>query len=502
MKATPTGEDLGRVFFEHGGKVLYEAIPKARILHGARQPNVLYGGAAGGSKSTSLRWHAHIACLDYPGLRVLFIRRFSTELEATHLMWVTLDLPRKLGRLVGNQFKYHNGSVMLFGHCNDVAAFAKLLSTEWDIIIIDEATELQPDQLQLIATRTGRSKHTTGQVLLGTNPGGPGHHYVYTHFISKEVDLEEEPGYEPDEWLFIYADFNDNPHIDQAKYRKRLLALTDPYQQRRFFGDWELPSGNLFEEVEKRWHLSHEAGPWTDSRRVVVADWGWDAWAPAVWFESDAGLYGPARHRAYREWYPRTIVPALWAAGVVERSGREGIERVILDEAAWGTPQDGGPSIAEQMMPVFQRARIPLVPSVKGKGSIATGVQTLHSYLWTAQGRIQPLLTIHDSCKRLWNDLVTVQRGDFMKGQDPDCPAPKQKQLHGIDVLRYFVASRPEPAALSIEARLQMDRMYQQFHNDARTLEAAFQERARKLGVRTLKVKDLKVKQRQYPWKG
>lgn len=492
---------LGETRVELDGRTVYQSLTKQDILHHSKALNILYGGAAGGGKSHGLRWHGHIVALTTPGTHILLLRRFSTELEKHHLLLVGMDLPTDKAVYNASQkrVKYHNGSLLQFGHCNNDQDFAQWLSTEWDLILIDESGEFTPYQLQLIPTRTGRSRKSRGQVISCSNPGGPGHQFNYTRYIAKQVEEEDDPTYKPQDYQFIFADIEDNPYLS-PKYIERILSAP-PTERRRFLGDWEIPTGNLFEELERALHLNFDDVPYPQTRRVVAADWGWSAFAPAIWFESDTGFEGPVRHRAYREWYPKKTVPPVWARGVARRSEGQQVEAVVLDSACWNQGADGGPSIAEQMLPVFSDAGIRLIPSNKGPGSVERGIQLMHTYLWTAEGQVVPLLTIHASCRKLWSDLITVQRGDPAKGQDPDVPPRRAPQLHGIDCVRYFLQSRPAPAELSLEERLLVDDVYQAHADDHRSLQAAYEKRAKDAGLPLVRVKEaFKTKRRKYAW--
>lgn len=44
-----------------------------------------YGGARGGGKSFALRYKLLLLCLNYPGIRVLLIRRSYPELQENHI---------------------------------------------------------------------------------------------------------------------------------------------------------------------------------------------------------------------------------------------------------------------------------------------------------------------------------------------------------------------------------------------------------------------------------
>ncbi len=169
--------------------------------------------------------------------------------------------------------------------------------------------------------------------------------------------------------------------------------------------------------------------PWSD--KMVAMDWGYSHNAAAVWVETDAVTATPARSRMYREYVVNETIPPLFAQQVVSRSIGENVRRGVLDSAAWAQPQDGGPSPAEQMLPIFQAAGMHVAPVVKkhgpeGKRFRPHGWQLLHTYFYPHRDG-GPLLTISEDCPITWRQFTTLQRAeppkdieDIAAGQNDD----------------------------------------------------------------------------------
>ena len=113
----PTLDKHGRVLPNEPIRWVYRPTPKAVLLHNATAPNVLWGGAAGGSKSTGLRWDAYKRCLMLPGYRVLLMRRLATELFEHHLDLARREVDPFGARVVENEIRFANGSLIRGGHC-------------------------------------------------------------------------------------------------------------------------------------------------------------------------------------------------------------------------------------------------------------------------------------------------------------------------------------------------------------------------------------------------
>lgn len=478
----------------------------------APEPYVMCGGAAGGGKSAMGRWDLILAGLEVPMMPMLLLRRTLTELRDTHILTERGDgfsqLPASLGSWNGTEkvFTLPNKSYIRLGYCDNDKDIGQYLSTAWGRVFLDEGSQFTPWQVTMLDTRIRSSQGVRTSFRIGSNPGGPLHQYLRDRFIDQTGTRDGTP-YDPEEWRFIPARLDDNPYLP-PEYAAKLDKL--PPQERAMYreGRWDLPMGNLFEELNVTTHqVPCDGNPMLKTRRVVCADWGWTAPAPALWVETDQGLQDAPYSRVYREWVPTKTIPAEWAKEVVRLStrpdGEMEIEAVILDSAAFDPRQDGGPSMAEQMIPTFRKAGIRLVPSVKGPGSIERGVQLLHTYFWTNNGTLRPLLTIGSNCPQTWNALVTIQRGDATKGQDVDLPAPKQPQTHVADCLRYWCSSRPRPAEVSLEERVQLDAEYQNLAADPASQMMLWRQRkeSAKFKGQVIVAKPVKIpKQRRTGW--
>lgn len=473
----------------HGTKLLYEASPLQDASHRAREPNVLTGGAARGGKSRYLRWHGFMACIQYPDFRACLIRRQFTDLQTTHLLELPRELPPEIGQYNASTHRVTFGhkagnAILQFLHFNTDGDFTNFLSTEWDAILVDEASECSPYMLSMLPSRLIRPSPYIKQFRLTSNPGGPGHQWLADRFVFQRVT--DGTRYDPKEWRFIPCKATDNPYLD-PKELQRLKDLPEPQRSMYWDGKWDLPLGNLFAELDRNTHLV-PFQLWPNSRRIVTADWGWSAQAPAVWWQTDEGIErGTPTHMAYREWAPNETPPEVWAEQVCRMSGaqygfddprNEHVEAVWLDSAAFDPMQDGRPGPAEQMIPTFRKYGIRLIPATKGPGSIEHGVNLLHTYFWTYGGKVEPLLTIADSCPQLWSALVTVQRAKATEARGvTDIPATGQMQLHLVDTARYFVQGRPQPAALTEEQRVALDVVVQKLKKDPQSvLQARLEE--------------------------
>lgn len=338
-------------------RVLYKAQPVQDRLHACTAPNILFGGAAGGSKSHGLRWDAIIKCLQTPGLKVLFLRRTYPELERTHLLRLPLDVPQEIATY-NTQLKrltFVNGSLIQFGHCQYEKDLADHLSTEWDIIYIDEASTFTPHMLELLPSRARtslppRNGYTVvPQFIVASNPGGDGHLFLETHFISKAPVLDDGQEYDPNEWAFIPAKVTDNAYISDA-YIHRLLGLSKTERDAYLYGKWSAFSGQFFREWDPAIHTTSGDGlelpPWME--REGGMDWGYD---PDPFYVVVAAFDAFGRAWLYREITghrssPREVAEQIAAACP---EGRQHGFLIRGDTQMWVKSPESGVSIAEQI---------------------------------------------------------------------------------------------------------------------------------------------------------
>jgi phage terminase large subunit len=255
-----------------GDKWQYQPQAKQKTFHDAilnRPTNgyrdFLYGGAAKGGKSHSLRWEAHRNCLQYPNLRGLLIRSSFPELERTHLSLINFDLPQQAMRYNGQYHKatYFNGSTLEFGYGDRREDFKQYLSAEYDFIMIDELTTIPFEFSFLLRSRLAASRSDFIPFwACATNPGDIAHVDVRSYFVKKDMhDAERFPAYSPSEVCFIPATVFDNKIlIDRDPgIVQRLRQLSKKDQQKFLYGNWDIFEGQFFDEFFSDIHVVRPA---------------------------------------------------------------------------------------------------------------------------------------------------------------------------------------------------------------------------------------------------
>src|SRR5262245_33275675 len=124
----------------------YQPYGKAAEIFYRRDPEIVLSGPAGTGKSRADLEKLHLCAMLYPGMRGLIVRK--TRKSVTQTAQVTFEqhvLPKRwLGRRVQwrtteQEYRYWNGSVIVVGGLDKGS---KVMSAEYDLIYVQEATEL------------------------------------------------------------------------------------------------------------------------------------------------------------------------------------------------------------------------------------------------------------------------------------------------------------------------------------------------------------------------
>jgi len=267
----------------------------------------LYGGAAGGGKSDALL----MAALRYvatPGYAALILRRTFAVLS---LPGAIMDRAKDwlIGRVAWNEqaktFAFPSGATLTFGYLEAEKDKYRYQSAEFQFIAFDELTQFEETQYRYLFSRLRRLDGSPVPIRMrsGSNPGGRGHDWVRRRFL-----LARDPSR-----AFVPARMDDNPHLDQAEYRRTLAELHPLDRARLEHGDWEVqPSGGFF---ERDWFPAVPAAPALADRVRY-----WDKAATAGGGDWTAGV---KLARAGGLWLVEHVVRGRWAGPQRERVIRQ-----------------------------------------------------------------------------------------------------------------------------------------------------------------------------------
>ncbi len=212
-----------------------------------------FGGARGGGKSWAVRIKAILLALFFAGIKILIVRRTYPELNKNHIeplkkLFISLGMYPDYVRYnkTDKQFTFLNGSTINFMYCARDSDLDKLQGTEWDVIFLDEATQLSEKQCRDIAVTCRGVNDFPKQVNYTCNPGGQSHSFFKRIFIDKRYEGKEKER----EYAFIQALVTDNKALmeKQPDYIDFLEALPPKLRDMWLYGRWDVFEGMFFEE--------------------------------------------------------------------------------------------------------------------------------------------------------------------------------------------------------------------------------------------------------------
>lgn len=221
--------------------------PKQEEFLKATEKHIGYGGARGGGKSWSVRQKAKALGVLYSGIRMLLVRRTYQEVTKNHLDALKHELKgiAKYNK-TDKAFYFINGSLLQFGYCENDDDADQYQGVEYDVIFIDEATQMSESQIKKIAACCRGVNKFPKHIYYTMNPGGQGHGYIKRLFIDRNF-LDNE---DPLQYKFIQAKVSDNAALISADpdYVKTLKALPPKLRKAWLDGDWDIFEGQFFED--------------------------------------------------------------------------------------------------------------------------------------------------------------------------------------------------------------------------------------------------------------
>jgi phage terminase large subunit len=272
----------------------------------------------------------------YAGARMLILRKTRESLSQTALVTWEDEILGLNHPIIGNpiqrshreQYLFPNGSRLITAGMDKPA---KVLSSSYSLIYVNEATELTAEEWETLGGRLGRSHDRDAltdrydQLISDCNPTSP-HHWLYKRCENGLCKL-----YETYHW--------DNPHyydVERGEWTMagkryiggRLRQMTGTRKERFLLGKWVAASGLVYDYDPKVHLLPPSWMPEKHWKRVWAIDWG--KTSPTVcqfWAVDEAG-----RMYLYREFYKTRLRPdqlAKWVTRELEH-GNEPLPTAIV----------------------------------------------------------------------------------------------------------------------------------------------------------------------------
>jgi hypothetical protein len=229
-------------------EIIYRPRGSARTVFSARDPEVVLSGPAGTGKSRSALEKVHLALLKHPGSRGLLLRKTRRSLTESGMVTYEAKVLHPLDGVRWTsgvqQYQYPNGSILAVAGMDKAA---KVMSSEWDIIYVQECTELSEAEWEALTTRLRNGKMPYQQLIGDCNPDAP------THWLRQRMDVgkaRELPSVHEDNPLLF--EVSGLPTAEGERYIKTLDALTGVRYSRLRLGLWVSAEGMVYQDCWDR----------------------------------------------------------------------------------------------------------------------------------------------------------------------------------------------------------------------------------------------------------
>lgn len=408
----------------------YRPVGAALDLLYAKDREILYEGPAGTGKSRGALEKLHILAEKYPGMRGVILRKTRASLTDTTL--VTFEekvLPAGSPVAAGPQreqrhsYKYPNGSELVVGGMDKPS---KIMSSEYDVALLDEATEFTEDDLESITTRLRNGVMPFQQLIALVNPGPPSH-WLNQRALRGAMRR-------------LLSRHQDNPRLWRdgrwtpfgAQYIATLDALTGVRKQRLRHGIWAAAEGMVYDAWDPAIHLIDAFAIPRDWRRIRAIDFGFVNAFVCQWWAID----GDGRMYRYRELYRTGRLVRDHAEEIAALSAGEVYEATIADHDA----EDRATLHAAGIRTIpAHKAISPGLQAVQARLAVAgDGRPRLFFLRGALVARDPALAERHRPCCA--EEEIEGYVWEPAAGGKPGKEAPVKRDDHGMDCTRYAVA--------------------------------------------------------------
>lgn len=410
--------------------------PKQEQFLRSLRRRVCYGGARGGGKSWVVRAKATLLALNYPGIKIIILRRTYADLWQNHVLELRKLLEPDIATYRDSEkaMVFPNGSRIRFVYCAAEADVLQYQGQEYDIMFLDEATQFTEYMYNCLVASNRGANEFPHRMYLTCNPGGVGNAWVKRLFIDKDYTDAENP----DDYEFIPAKVYDNKVLvdKDPEYVRMLETLPEDMRRAWLNGDWNVFAGQYFREWRDDIHIIDpiEIPVWW--RRYFAMDYGLDMLA-GYWIAVD----GEGQAYVYREVYQSGLIASEAAQKIKELTCGENIDQWLAPPDLWNRRNDTGRSVAD----IFVEQDIPLT---KVDNDRINGWQDVHEWLKpydtvdavTGETKKTAGLRFFRSCRNVIRCLPMIQYDEHKAN---DVAKEPHELTHAPDAIRYFCSGRP-----------------------------------------------------------
>ncbi len=419
----------------------------ARRLLSCRDGEILVSGPAGTGKSVGGLTKLHLAAMKYPGMRGLLLRKTAASLGAS-----TLEVWRKhvaVASLAAGEVVYYggstaeppqyrylrNGSAIVIGGMDKPS---KIMSSAYDIAVLDEGTEFFVQDLEAVTTRLRAGNMPYSQVIVMCNPDAE-HHFLYQRQAAGGMTMlesrhEDNPAY-----------FNADGTMTEAgaAYIAKLDRLTGVRYWRLRKGLWVAAEGLIYEGWDPQVHL-------VDALPAGSENW-------VRWWSVDFGYRNPFVLQCWAEdgdgrlWLYREI---YMTGRLVEDHARQILRIVRPDGKTWIEPRPRAIICDHDAEDRATLERHLGMSTSAAKKDVTPGIEAVQARLRVAGDGLPRVFILRDALVERDASLVEAGKPTCFKEEitgyvwepakdgRPIKEEPRKEGDHSCDSARYMIAER------------------------------------------------------------
>lgn len=318
---TPTKEQ--RPYEAHGG---------ALELWRSTDKEILMDGPAGTGKTRAILEKVYAIARKYPSVRILLIRKSRESM--TDSVLVTFEekvipqgdpillgaIGRPITRDKRKRYRFANGSEIVVGGLDRAS---KIMSSEYDIVAVFEATELFEDDWESLISRLRNFQMPYQQIMGDCNPTYP------THWLNMRFNRGGKR---------ILSRHKDNPRYynettsswtaQGTSYLEGLSGLTGARKLRLLDGKWAKEEGLVYDGFDTAVNVIEPYYLPPEWRRIRSVDFGYVNPCVCQWW----AIAPSGQMILYREYYRTKFLNSPdFVAKIHELTGNERIETTVVD---------------------------------------------------------------------------------------------------------------------------------------------------------------------------
>jgi PBSX family phage terminase large subunit len=409
-------------------KIGYQPFGAAADLWMCKAQEVIIAGPAETGKTRAALEKLDALMWKYPGAQSVILRKtykstVGSCIQTYENKVLTKDTPvLPYGGSKPEFYDYPNGSRIWVGGMDNPD---KVLSSERDIIYVNQAEEFTLDEWETLTTRaTGRAGNMPwSQVMGDCNPAHP-KHWIKTRARDHVL-------------TFLHSHHEDNPVLfdpdtgditDQGQRTMAVLdALTGTRKERLRYGRWVQAEGVVYPQFDERVHIVDRFDIPDDWRRFRVIDFGLVHPFVCGWWAVDED----GRMYLYRELYMTGRTVATHAGDINRLSEGERIEATICDHDAEDRAtlaENGVPNqpAKKDVLQGIGKVQDRLLKQADGRSRLYFLRDSLVEVDQTLRQQRSPIQTVDEFGGYIWNDRTLKEQ-------------PVKAEDDGMDMVRYGV---------------------------------------------------------------